>query len=285
MCQCLTWNNTEGLSLGSWVTKSSGVITFLNVGLIRISSDLFNTPIYKTKKVKTFNNIKYSTLSSSNSNNFGNTKLPSSKRIGPHNIDIISLIIGSVLGYSHLEKRSQGVGTRVIFEQSSSNVEYLMWFYKILALRGYCSEIAPKLSKKISTNNKINYTYRVNSYTFTSFNWLHEMFYIKVNNRFVKIIPKNIFAWLTPLSLAIWFMDDGSKLKNSARIATNCFTIEEVTFLCEGLKKKYGIVATPCKGGVGKGFIIYIHVESMKLFSSIVKPHMIPSMYYKLGNY
>src|SRR5258708_40047606 len=119
--------------------------------------------------------------------------LPSSQRIGPHNIDVISVIIGSVLGDSHLEKRNQGIGTRVIFEQSSSNVEYLMWFYKFLALSGYCSEKAPKLYKKIGKNNQINYTYRVNSYTFASFNWLHEMFYIHVNNRMVKVIPKNIF--------------------------------------------------------------------------------------------
>src|SRR5947208_1202049 len=53
-------------------------------------------------------------------------KLTSKERIGPHNIDIISLIIGSILGDSHLEKRKNGIGTRVIFEQSNRNVEYLM---------------------------------------------------------------------------------------------------------------------------------------------------------------
>jgi hypothetical protein len=258
---------------------SSGGIRQLNTGLIS-SGFLFNTPTNKTKNDRKLKNIKvFSTLSCNNQ------KLASSKRIGPHNLDIISLIIGSVLGDSQLEKRSQGVGTRINFEQSSANVEYLMWFYKFLALRGYCSDVAPKLSKKIAKDNKVNYTYRVNSLTFASFNWLHEMFYIQINNRFVKIVPKDIFDWLTPLSLAVWFMDDGSNLKNSARIATNCFTIEEITFLCDVLKQKFGIVATPCKGGVGKGFIIYIHVESMKLFSSIVKPYMIPSMHYKLGKY
>ena len=51
------------------------------------------------------------------------------ERIGPHNIDIISMIIGSLLGDGHLEKRKQGVGTRLKFEQSSDNVEYLMWFH------------------------------------------------------------------------------------------------------------------------------------------------------------
>jgi hypothetical protein len=46
--------------------------------------------------------------------------------VGPHNLDVISLIIGSTLGDSNLEKRARGIGTRVIFEKSNKNVEYLM---------------------------------------------------------------------------------------------------------------------------------------------------------------
>jgi hypothetical protein len=53
-------------------------------------------------------------------------KLTSKERIGPHNIDIISMVIGSSLSDTHLEKRKNGIGTRIIFEQSSNNVEYLM---------------------------------------------------------------------------------------------------------------------------------------------------------------
>jgi hypothetical protein len=36
------------------------------------------------------------------------------KRIGPHNKDFLSFIIGSILGDSHLEKRKGGLGTRII---------------------------------------------------------------------------------------------------------------------------------------------------------------------------
>jgi ubiquinol-cytochrome c reductase cytochrome b subunit len=53
-------------------------------------------------------------------------KITSKDRIGPHTNDIISIIIGSTLGDTHLEKRKNGIGTRVIFEQSNDNVEYLM---------------------------------------------------------------------------------------------------------------------------------------------------------------
>ena len=74
----------------------------------------------------------------------GTGKMVSYDRIGPHNIDIISIIVGSVLGDSHLEKRSRGVGTRIIFEQSNKNVEYLMWFHSYLSSRGYCNPKKPK---------------------------------------------------------------------------------------------------------------------------------------------
>jgi MFS family permease len=212
-------------------------------------------------------------------------RLTSRDRIGPHNIDIISIIVGSTLGDTHLEKRKNGIGTRIIFEQSSNNVEYLMWFYNYFANRGYCSNTIPKLQIRIRQKGKVYYQYRINSYTFSSFNWIHEMFYKKIDNKYIKIVPLNIGEYLTPLALAIWFMDDGSSLGSGAKIATNCFTLEEVNLLCNVLKLKYNIIATPNKCGKDKGHIIYIHVNSMKLFVNIIKPYLLPSLYYKLGCY
>lgn len=213
----------------------------------------------------------------------GRIKFNASERIGPHNIDIISLIIGSTLGDTHLEKRDKSKGTRVIFEQSNRNVEYLMWYHKYLSIRGYCSTKKPKLNIRIKQKGKIFYHYRINSYTYSSFNWIHEMFYKKVDNKYVKFVPLNIEEYLTPLALAVWFMDDGSSFGKGARIATNCLTLDEILFLCEVLKNKYGINATPIKCGKNKGYIIYIDKNSMNLFSSIIKPYLLPSLNYKLG--
>lgn len=217
--------------------------------------------------------------------NISSKKLTSKERIGPHNIDIISMIIGSTLGDSHLEKRKNGIGTRVIFEQSNRNVEYLMWFHAYFSSRGYCSSTKPKLKKRIKQEGKVYYQYRISSYTFSSFNWIHEMFYKLVDGKNIKFVPLNIEEYLTPLALAIWFMDDGSSKGKGASIATNCFTLEEVNFLCKVLKSKYNIIAKSNKSGKDKGHIIYIHSNSMKLFTSIVKPYLLPSLYYKLGFY
>ena len=99
-----------------------------------------------------------------------NNKLTSDQRIGPHNLDIISIIIGSTLGDTHLEKRKRGIGTRIIFEQSNKNVEYLMWFHSYFSNRGYCNSKKPKLNKRIRKNGEVFFHYRINTYTFSSFN-------------------------------------------------------------------------------------------------------------------
>ena len=212
-------------------------------------------------------------------------KLTSKERIGPHNIDIISIIIGSTLGNTQLEKRKNGIGTRVIFEQSNNNVEYLMWFYNYLLSRGYCSNIKPKLKIRIKQKGKVNYQYRISSYTFSSFNWIHEMFYKLIDNKYIKFVPLNIEEYLTPLALTVWFMIDESNLNKGVRIVINYFTFEEVNFLCKVLQNKYNIIAIPNKCGKNKGYIIYIHTNSMELFSNIIKPYLLPSLYYKLGIY
>jgi len=161
-----------------------------------------------------------------------------------------------------------------------------MWFHNYLATCGYCNENSPKLQKRIKKDG-IFFHYRINSYTFSSLNWIYDMFY-EINNeqnKLVKIVPLNIEDYLTPMALAIWFMDDGSKLGKGAKIATNNFSLSEIEFLCKILLKKYNLVATTHKAGKNKGYTIYINKISMPNFSKLIKPHMISSMYYKLGNY
>ena len=115
-------------------------------------------------------------------------------------------------------------------------------FHSYLSTRGYCSSNKPKLRRRIRKNGKIFYHYNINSYTFSSFNWIHDIFYIqKEEGNFVKIIPQDIDLYLNQQALAVWFMDDGSKLKKGAKIATNCFTKKELSRLCEILKNKFNL--------------------------------------------
>jgi hypothetical protein len=89
-----------------------------------------------------------------------------------------------------------------------------MWFHRHLAEKGYCSNEKPKLKTRIKKEGRF-FHYRVNTFTFSSFNNFHDIFYKldPITNKYIKILPLNIENYFTPLTLAIWFMDDGSKLK------------------------------------------------------------------------
>lgn len=53
-----------------------------------------------------------------------NTKILGIKRIGPHNIDILSILFGSLLGDAYAERRDGGAGTRITFEQAAVHINY-----------------------------------------------------------------------------------------------------------------------------------------------------------------
>jgi hypothetical protein len=53
-------------------------------------------------------------------------RIRADKRIGPHNIDILSILFGSLLGDGHAERRIKGNGTRITFYQEASHVSYLL---------------------------------------------------------------------------------------------------------------------------------------------------------------
>jgi ubiquinol-cytochrome c reductase cytochrome b subunit len=63
------------------------------------------------------------------------------KRIGPHNIDILSIIIGSLLGDAYAEKH--GLGTRICFQQEDNHSAYLYWLHNTVSNLGYCNEKIP----------------------------------------------------------------------------------------------------------------------------------------------
>lgn len=211
------------------------------------------------------------------------SKIHSHKRQGPHDLGIIEIIIGTLLGAGHFEKRKGGVGTRLIIEQSGRNIEYLIWFYNYFAERGYCSKNKPKLFKRIKKQNKVFFSYKFNTFTFSSFNWLYDEFY----NNGIKQLPINLLdQYLTPLSLAIWFIDDGSCFsgnRKGLRIATHCFEKSQLDLLCILLNQKYELELKIHKDK--DKYSLYINHKTSKIFANLIEKYMLKSIRYKLGIY
>lgn len=74
---------------------------------------------------------------------------------------------------------------------------------------------------------------------FPCLNIYYEMFYKDK----VKIIPNNLDELLTPVGLAYWIMDDGSKSSYGQTVLhTRSFTKKEVEYLQSILKKNFGLI-------------------------------------------
>lgn len=92
-----------------------------------------------------------------------------------------------------------------------------------------------------------------------------------------KVIPFELFENFTEVSLAFMFMDDGRKEGNYYSIATNCFTIEDLTKFKKFLLEKFGIDTS-----IRKDHILYIKANSRNLFTNLITPYICNCMKYKL---
>lgn len=200
-------------------------------------------------------------------------------RIGPHNTDVISVIIGLLLGDGYASNRS-GEGVRISIKQSSVHKEYLFFLYHFFLVRGYCSNLEPrKYSRTIKGIDKVYSGYEFNTYTFRSFVWIYDLFY----NKGKKVVPLNLEQYFTPLTLAILISDDGGYTNAGVRIATNSFSLIEVKYLATILNNKFNLDTTIQKIGLKDKYSLYIKKNSMDKLRSLILSHIHFSMYYKLG--
>ena len=199
-------------------------------------------------------------------------------RIGPHNRDVLSIIFGTLLGDGHAERRLAGTGTRITFYQESSHIEYLLFIHKVLADSGYCNPKIPQTGTRLGIGGKVRKTIRFATWTYTSFNWIHDLWYVNK----VKHIPLCIKDYLTPLALAIWIMDDGSKVGKGLKFSTNSYTYENCLVLINALYENFNLKSSIQGAGAKDQYIIYIWKDSMDDLRKIVLPYIIPEMRYKI---
>jgi len=217
-------------------------------------------------------------------------------RIGPHNIDVLSVLICGMLGDWWADKlnNQHGFSVRFNIEQSISNSAYIHYLTNLFFNWGYSSYIIPKLIKKSDfKQNKgsnldlpLRFNYRLTLYTFSSLIWIYNSFYINIDGKNIKRIPDWIEEYITPIGLAHWIMQEGSRQnKQGISIATHSFTYEECIFLSDILNRKYKLKSTVVKTGHLNQWRISIWKESMVILVSIVKPYIIEEMKYKFIGY
>ena len=96
-------------------------------------------------------------------------------------------------------------------------------------------------------------------------------------------VPRLLHRWITPISLAFWFMDDGSKVESGYVIHTESFFLSDCKYLQQVLGKKFGLEVTIQKDvRVRTYYKLYIQASSREKFTQLVRPYILPCMQYKL---
>lgn len=185
------------------------------------------------------------------------------------------ILIGLLLGDGHLETQNNGRTFRLKVEHSLKQKDYVDWLYGIW--RNWT--LMPPQTRIRYYRGK-----RYDKYYFTTVNHGSLRFYGQQFYRAKrKIVPKLIHKWITPLSLAIWFMDDGSiksKYHNAKILNTQAFSKQETKRLAQTLVSKYKLKTSLRKQK--EGYQIMIAGSSAGAFISLIERYIIPSMRYKI---
>ncbi len=185
-----------------------------------------------------------------------------------------SVIIGLLLSDGWLSfASSTNKNARLGFKQSLSRSDYVWFVFNLLS--HYCS-INPHLTKGLR-NGKPLYALQILTRSIPCFTDLYHLFYVNK----IKIIPNDIYELFTPIAFAHLVMGDGSYKSKGLVLCTDSFSLFEVVKLMNVLIIKYEL---KCTLHVEENrYRIYISRTSMDKVVKIIKPYLIPSMYYKIG--
>lgn len=185
------------------------------------------------------------------------------------------ILIGLILGDGHLEFNGCQ-GTRLQVKQSKEREEYVFWLFD------HFKEYVKTPPQQRKDTNQWYFGTRF----YVDFEEIRQNFY---KNR-TKIIPENIDELFdSPLTLAVWFMDDGhldyrDKSHHAYHISTDSFTEREVQSLQELLLEKFRIKSKTylslCRG---KRYPkLYIGKEGRVAFENTITPYILSCFRYKL---
>jgi len=230
---------------------------------------------------------------------FNSSRISSLKRIGPHNYEVLSIMVGSLLGDGSMEKSKDGY--RFVFYQKGDHIEYLVWLHAQIFKHGYCKENIPQIQSRLGRSaGELVYYCRFRTFTFSSFDWIYEGFYSKGK----KALPCWIEQYLSPVALAIWItsstqslVDYGRKRSSHLRwdetlgnlrngkieLYTEFTKTKYIDILVSALKDSFGIVGHKYRNKTNYYTVVISLEEYVTKFQSRMSSYDIPCDRYKFN--
>jgi recombination protein RecA len=175
-----------------------------------------------------------------------------------------SIIVGCLLGDGAMRCKANAL---LEVNHASSQRDYVDWKYH--QLTDLCGT-----PPKIRQGNGRRIAYRFTTLSLPRLTPLYREFY----NGKHKVVPESLV--LTPLTLAVWFMDDGCKTHRALYLNTQQFDVGSQRRLVELLREQWGLASTLNRDK--KYFRMRIAVSSVGRFRDIIAPHLLEQFEYKL---
>lgn len=189
------------------------------------------------------------------------------------------IVFGTLLGDGYLRPtngNAENHSYALSLCHGEKQLEYLTW--KFHEFENFVLTKEFRVNTRSFRGNAPTYSFSTVSHPF-----LNEAHSICYSSDGKKDITEQWLSRLTPLSLAVWYMDDGSLNKRSHTIVlcTNSFSREGQLLAIDWLKERYDICAI-LEPRRNNQTVLRINASQSRKFMDIVGPHVPSCMNYKL---
>lgn len=184
-------------------------------------------------------------------------------------------IVGHLLGDGCLYRDGKNSLYKLTVAHKKAHKEYFHW--KMMMLDPFINTWRESIDKR--GNSAMLQTTTICHQELKQF---ADMFYTKER---IKVVPKNLDMFMTPLALAVWIMDDGNLNAGvNMRIATMSFSYEDHVELQSLLKRVFGVRSKIMEFKYkGKKYNqLTLNKKNTQKLSDIIRPHVVECMQYKI---
>jgi hypothetical protein len=188
------------------------------------------------------------------------------------------ILIGTLLGDGYLQSTGKR-NARLRLEHSEKQRDYLWWKYENLQ---NLMQDEPKLIERYNPQWRQTYRYyRCQSHAMPLLGKYKRLFYEEQTRR--KRVPENLERLLkSPLTLAVWYMDDGHYYPRDrvAYLYLPKYTEEELARMVDVIERNFELHARIIRK---KGYpVLFFSPTETERLLTIIRPHIHSSMAYKI---